>query len=85
MKPTLTSSPSVNKRAGTESASFTLVELLVVIAILAILMALLAPGLKKARDLSKRIACMSQLKQIGTAVTVYTNEGDGWLPLMYEP
>jgi prepilin-type N-terminal cleavage/methylation domain-containing protein/prepilin-type processing-associated H-X9-DG protein len=59
---------------------FTMIELLIVIAIIAILASLLFPGLVKARDMTKRSACATNLKQIVTHMIMYTDERSGWLP-----
>jgi prepilin-type processing-associated H-X9-DG protein/prepilin-type N-terminal cleavage/methylation domain-containing protein len=57
--------------------NFTLIELLIVIAIIAILASMLLPTLGRARELGKRITCVNQMKQIGTAALSYVNDFDG--------
>gem|GEM_PF-1904222 len=59
---------------------FTLIELLVVIAIIAILAALLLPALKSAKDAGMSAVCLSNLKQIGTAIMNYGNDNNTYFP-----
>ncbi len=59
---------------------FTLIELLVVIAIIAILMAILLPGLQRSREMAKSITCVSSLRQIGLGFQHYMNDFDLFIP-----
>jgi prepilin-type N-terminal cleavage/methylation domain-containing protein len=60
--------------------SFTLLELLVVVAIIGVLAGLLLPALAGARERAKRIHCLSNLKQIGSSLTAYAADNEGYSP-----
>jgi prepilin-type N-terminal cleavage/methylation domain-containing protein len=61
---------------------FTLIELLVVIAIIAILAAILFPVFARAREAARKSACLSNCKQIGTAIMMYAQDFDEILPMV---
>ena len=59
---------------------FTLIELLVVIAMIALLLGILLPSLGRAREQARKIACLSNMRQMGVAVSAYLHDSDYRLP-----
>ncbi len=67
------------------AGGFTLIELLVVIAIIAILAAILFPVYAQARGKSQQTVCLSNLRQLGMAMMLYTSDYDGYYPFDLQP
>jgi len=67
-------------RSPRYAAAFTLIELLVVIAIIGVLAALLLPALSRTKARARNAACLSQLRQLGAATRLYTDENNNTLP-----
>jgi len=61
-------------------SAFTLIELLVVIAIIALLVSILVPSLKRARELARRAVCSTNLRGIAVTIQTYAAEWSGRLP-----
>ncbi len=58
--------------------AFTLIELLVVIAIIALLLSILLPSLKRAKELANHVKCKSNLRHLVTGATLYARGNDGY-------
>ena len=68
------------KKCRQDNTAFTLIELLVVIAIIAILAAIVLPVLARARARADQITCLNNLKQWGTAMSMYADDNNQYYP-----
>ena len=73
--------PAVRRR---RAGWFSLVELLVVVAIIAVLMGILLPALKSAKDRAMEIVCAGNYKSLYVAVMGYTQDWDEWMPYCWD-
>lgn len=63
-----------------DRAAFTLIEVLVVIAVIALLLSILLPSLGQSRKSAKATLCLSNVKQMGTALVFYQNDNKTYYP-----
>lgn len=76
----------LQERVSTSGRSaFTLIELLIVIAIIGLLISILVPALSRAREMSRRAICGSNLRQFGISLLQYSQDFESWLPAKGAP
>ena len=80
-----TSNKSGTSGRTPRSTAFTLIELLVVIAIIAILAGMLLPALGRAKKKANVVRCLSNLRQIGMGISIYTLDYDERFPFTRNP
>jgi prepilin-type N-terminal cleavage/methylation domain-containing protein/prepilin-type processing-associated H-X9-DG protein len=72
--------PASRRLKMQKSKGFTLIELLVVIAIIALLLSIVMPALRRAKDLAKKIDCSANLHSLALAAILYADEHDALTP-----
>lgn len=70
-------------RPGLRARGFTLIELLVVISIIALLVAILLPALRSARETARAVSCMSNQRQLGILLATYQTDYKGLNPALF--
>lgn len=76
--------PMNHERSSHRTDGFSLVELLVVIAIVGLLVALMMPSLKRARDVAKRMQCSNAIRQVGIATATYATDNKQIIPTGFQ-
>lgn len=69
-----------SSRAAPIGRAFSLIDLLVSIAVVAVLISLLSPMLGHVREMTRRVVCMSNVRQMGFAIAMYSDDWGDWLP-----
>lgn len=78
--PKVTGAVATGTRVRQVAWGFTLIELLVVIGVIATLIGILLPALGKVRESATRAACLSNVRQLSIAITLYVGENNQFLP-----
>lgn len=68
------------QNSGARSSGFTLIDVLVSLVIIGVLMGLLLPSLSRASETARRVACQSNIRQIGLAIVMYADDHHGNMP-----